>query len=279
MMRVDPSNQQQAESWDGDTGSYWASHAETFDRSMADHHGVFMAAAAVAPDDRVLDVGCGTGQASRDAARLATDGSVLGIDLSSPMLSIARQTAEREGLTNVSFINADAQVHAFAPAEFDVVISRTGSMFFSDPIAAFTNLAQATRQGGRIALLTWQPLARNEWFRELLAAASVGRDLSGPPPDAPGPFGLADPERAERILNDAGFRDVAMTGHDGPLWFGEDVDQAFDFLVGLVGWMLDGLDDQSRARGVEALRRTIAEHCSDDGAVFGSACWIITATR
>jgi ubiquinone/menaquinone biosynthesis C-methylase UbiE len=125
---------------------------------------------------RVLDIGCGSGQSTRDAARLARDGSALGVDLSESMLAEARRRASTEGLANVEFLRADAQVHAFDTATFDLAISRFGSMFFSDRTAAFANIASALRPGGRVALLVWQATARNEWImvvRESMAACTV----------------------------------------------------------------------------------------------------------
>src|SRR5947208_1810210 len=137
--RVDPANADQAKAWDGGEGAYWADHAERFDRTVAAYHGSFMEAAAITASDRVLDIGCGTGQTTRDAARAATAGSALGIDLSSRMIERARQLAAAEQLHNISHEQTDAQVHPFTPSGFDVAISRTGAMFFGDPIAAFDN--------------------------------------------------------------------------------------------------------------------------------------------
>src|SRR5690349_20152229 len=128
-IQVDASNEGQLATWDGDEGAYWAEHADRFDRSIAGYHEAFKAAAAITSTDDVLDVGCGTGETTRDAARRAERGSALGVDLSSAMLDVARRRAADEGLTNVRFEHADAQVHPFAPASVDVVISRTAAMF------------------------------------------------------------------------------------------------------------------------------------------------------
>src|SRR4051794_3138693 len=187
-MRVDPSNVEQAKAWDGDEGEYWATHSEWFDRSIESYHRSFLDAAAIAPTDRVLDIGCGTGQTTRDAARRAASGAALGIDLSSRMIEVARQQATNEGVDNVTFEQVDAQVHPFDAGSFDVAISRTGAMFFGDMGAAFANIARAIRRDGRLALLTWQPLPANEWIREISMAMAAGRPLPAPPPDAPGPF-------------------------------------------------------------------------------------------
>src|SRR5213078_2579136 len=146
---ADPSNAGQVGAWDGSEGAFWTAQARRFDETLANCHGPFLAAAAVRERDRVLDVGCGTGQATRDVARVAVNGSALGIDLSSQMIALARRTAAAEGLDNVQFRHADAQIHPFESADFDVVISRMGSMFFGDPVAAFTNLNRVLRPGGR----------------------------------------------------------------------------------------------------------------------------------
>jgi ubiquinone/menaquinone biosynthesis C-methylase UbiE len=133
----------------------------------------------------VLDVGCGRGQTTRDAGRLATAGSALGVDLSSSLLGLARRLTEREQLTNVTFQQADAQTHPFPDEHFDLAISRHGCMFFGDPEAAFGNIARALRPGGRLVLLTWQALERLEWQLAFRAAAAVGREVSSPPPGRP----------------------------------------------------------------------------------------------
>jgi SAM-dependent methyltransferase len=191
-VKVDPGNTEQAKAWDGNEGAYWATNAEYFDRSVAGYGAPFMAAADISEHDHVLDVGCGTGQTTRDAARVASSGSALGVDLSARMIAYAGQIAAREGPPNASFEQADAQVHPFKAEIFDVAISRTGAMFFADPVAAFTNIARSLRRGGRLALLTWQEPNANEWIRELSTAMAAGRDLPTPPPDAPGPFSLSD---------------------------------------------------------------------------------------
>ncbi len=276
---ADPSNAGQVGAWDGNEGAFWTAQARRFDETLAHCHGPFLTAAAIRERDRVLDVGCGTGQATRDAARIATNGSALGVDLSSQMLALARETATALGLDNVEFRNADAQIHPFESADFDVVISRMGSMFFGDPIAAFANVHRALRSHGRLTLLTWQGVADNEWLTEFRAALAVGRDLPTPPPDAPSPFALSDPDRVSSILGAAGFADVSFQALHEPMRFGPDPDDAFDFVSELTGWMREGLDESGRDAALSALRTTIAEHTGDDGVTYQSATWIIQARK
>jgi SAM-dependent methyltransferase len=276
---VDPTNAEQARAWDGSEGAYWAAHPERFDQAMAAYHGRVLEWADIGTDDRVLDIGCGTGQATRDAARAASNGSAFGVDLSRMMVEVARRLVGSQYLDNATFEQADAQIYPFAPGSFDVAISRTGTMFFGDPEAAFANVARAVRAGGRLVMLVWQGPGHNQWIRELTAALSAGRDLSGPPVGAPGPFALADPERTKQLLSAAGFADVEIGGVQGPMWFGHGPADAQRFVVGLMGWMLDGLNAADTAEALDALRTLAAAHQGPGGVTFDSAAWMVRAAR
>ena len=278
-LRVAASNAAQLRAWDGDEGTYWVAHADRFDRGVARHHQRLMTSAAIGSAERVLDIGCGSGQTTRDAARAATEGSALGVDLSAAMLAFARRRAAEERVTNARFEQVDAQVHPFEADAFDVAISRTGAQFFGDLAAAFTNIARAVRPGGRLAIVSWQAAPSNEWIREFSGAMAAGRDLPSPPPDAPGPFSLADPDRVRLVLTTAGFSDVDLEAIEEPMWFGHDADDAHRFVGGLLGWMLDGLDDPGRSRALDALHASLAAHETADGVLYESAAWLITATR
>jgi SAM-dependent methyltransferase len=276
---TDPSNTEQLGTWDGETGSFWHANADRFDRAVGAYHQAFLAAADIEATDAVLDIGCGTGQTTRDAARRAPAGSALGVDLSSQMIEHARQRAKEEGIRNARFEQADAQVYQFGAQAFDVAISRTGTMFFGDPIAAFTNIAHALRPTGRLTLLTWQPFSQNDWISELSGALAAGRELPVPPSDAPGPWSFGDPDTVRSVLGAAGFAEVELHGMNAGMRFGDDTDDASRFILGLLGWMLEGLDDDCRDRALEELRTTIAGQASEEGVVFDSAAWIIHARR
>ncbi|MBT2448616.1 methyltransferase domain-containing protein [Streptomyces sp. ISL-43] len=278
-LQVDPSNAEQARAWDGEEGAYWAEHADRFDRAVRPHSTHLLAAAGISAADQVLDIGCGAGQTTRDAARRASGGGAVGVDLSAAMLRVARRRAAAEGLHNAGFVQADAQVHPFPAAAFDVAVSRTGTMFFADPVAAFRNIAGALRPGGRLVQLVWQPATANEWFLSFTQALAAGRPLPTPAPDAPGPFALADPERVRTVLGAAGFTDIRLEPHSEAMWFGEDADDAERFTLGLLGWMVDELDEEGRRRAVGNLRATLTDHDTDTGVLYASATWTIRATR
>ena len=128
-------------------------------------------------------------------------------------------------------------------------------------------------------LLTWQGSEGNEWLREFSGALAPGRDLPTPPPDAPGPFSLADPDVIRSVLTTAGYTDIAVDGRREPMRFGAEADDAYRFVIGLMGWMLEGLDDTGKARARDALRATVAVHETGGGVLYASAAWITTATR
>jgi SAM-dependent methyltransferase len=278
---VDALNAEMASAWNGEDGEDWAARADRFDAASAAFDPALLDAAAVTPADRVLDVGCGAGISTRATARVAVDGHVTGIDLSAPLLAEAHRRSAAAGLTNTTFVQGDAQVHPFGPASFDVAVSRFGVMFFGDPVAAFTNLARALRPGGRLAVLSWQPLARNEWLLVLRRTLAAGRLLPEPPGDAPGPFGLSDPDRVRGVLGAAGFTSVRVTEVPGTVRLGADAGDAFDFVAGLgmTRGLLGGLDDDVRRAALDELRAALAEHATPDGVLLGAAAWLTTAHR
>jgi len=209
------------------------------------------------------------------------DGSVLGVDLSSQMLARARSRAARNGLSNVTFEQADAQVYPFEPASRDLVISTFGIMFFADPVAAFGNVRNALRPGGRLAALVWQGFDRNEWLAVVRDSLAMGRELPTPSAGAPGPVALADPARVEKLLTSAGFSDVALTSVEVPVDFGADADDAFSFVqsLGMARALLHDLDDEAAAAGLASLRAALAAHETGDGVLFGAASWLVTAVK
>jgi ubiquinone/menaquinone biosynthesis C-methylase UbiE len=252
-----------------------------YDAELRRHNQILRQACGVQLHDHVLDVGCGTGQTTRQAARTAQAGSALGVDISAPAIERARELAQTEGLGNVIFEHANAQVHHFPQQRFDLAISRFGTMFFDDPVAAFANIRRALRPVGRLVMMVWQPQERNEWDIAIhqslagaqgpVAAASAGQD----------PFSLADPPTVNQILGAAGFADITFTDVHEPVYYGPDVAAALDWVRGFTctSEILKRLDPAAASRAVGRLRETLSAHLSDDGIWFNSRAWIITARR
>ncbi|WP_426246672.1 class I SAM-dependent methyltransferase [Nocardioides sp. LHG3406-4] len=248
---------------------------------MSRYHVRLRAAADVGSSDRVLDIGCGTGQTTRDAARAATSGSALGVDVSHPMVERARQLSEAEGLRNVSFELSDAQVHPFAPRHFTVGLSRFGTMFFADPVAAFANIGRALRPGARLVQLVWQPHHRQEWFGAIRQALAGSDSQMSPAGLTRAAFSLGDPAVAAGLLTAAGFTAVEITEVREPIYYGPDAAGALDALsgLGMAEDLVADLDETGRARALERLLVLLDAHDTGEGVWFDSCAWSLSASR
>jgi SAM-dependent methyltransferase len=252
-----------------------------YDAELRRHNEVLRRAFGVQPHDHVLDIGCGTGQTTRQAARTAQAGSALGVDISAPAIERARELARAEGLGNVTFEHANAQVHRFPPERFDLAISRFGTMFFDDPGAAFANIRRALRPAGRLVMMVWQGHERNEWdvaIRQSLGAAEGPVTI---PAGGPDPFSLADPPAVTEILEAAGFAEVSFADVHEPVYYGPDVAAALGWVRGFActSEALNRLGPAAAARAAGRLREALAAHLSEDGVRFDSRAWIVAAHR
>lgn len=248
-----------------------------YDAELRRYHPIFLDACRVEPGDVVLDIGCGAGRSTLDAARAATRGSVLGVDLSEPALATAKARAEEENADNVSFEKADAQRHPFPDNHFDLAISRFGTMFFADPLEAFTNLARSLRPAGRLVMLVWQASEHQEWVtaihRGLSADASRMADAS--------PFSLAHPDTVRGLLDAAGFTAVHLADLREPLYYGQDASSAHDAVLTLrmTTDLLAARTEPERRPALARLHAELARHETGRGVWFDSRAWLVTACR
>ena len=251
--------------------------ADFYDAELKRHNEHLRAAASGGVRDRVLDIGCGAGQSTREAARVAVEGHAIGVDTSSEMLEVARRRSNEAGLRNVAFEQGDAQHHAFPATGFDLCISRFGVMFFADPAVAFVNIARAMRPGARLVWMVWQSQERNEWSGAIRRALAPGTAVSV---DVLAPFSLGDPTIATDLLSTAGFASIDFIDVREPVFYGPDVDRAFDALVHLY-LVKDALarTDEAPNKALQRLRDLLEVHMTADGVLFDSRAWIITAHR
>ena len=274
---TDAPNAQQITYWNEAAGPTWADLQGPLDRQLAPLGRAAMAALAPRPGERVLDIGCGAGGTSLQLAQaVAPGGDVTGVDISRPLLEVARQRAS--GIPGLSFVEADAQTYPFETAGFDAVFSRFGVMFFADPVAAFANIRRALKPGGRLAFVSWRTPAENPIMTLPMAAALAHLPPPAPPePGAPGPFAFADPERVRTILGTAGFTDIALTPHNEKIGGGDlDTVVGLALKVGPLGAMLREHPDQ-RDTVIASVRAALAAHDGPDGVKLDSATWIVTA--
>jgi SAM-dependent methyltransferase len=256
-------------------------HLSGYDAEVRLHDELLRRACGVRDSDHVLDIGCGLGQTTCEAARTARAGSALGIDISASAIERARELAGPQQLANVTFECGNAQVHGFPPERFDLAMSRFGTMFFDDPVAAFANVGRALRPAGRLVMMVWQAPERNEWevaIRRALAGAGEPGAAASAGLDA---FSLADPAAVTGILDAAGFADIGFADVREPVFYGPDVDAALDWVCGFLGTKeaLSRLDPAAAAGALGRLREMLAAHRSDDGVCFDSRAWIVTAHR
>jgi SAM-dependent methyltransferase len=249
-----------------------------YDAELRRYHQRLRAATDVGPDDHVLDIGCGAGLTTREAGKAAVFGSALGVDISAKMVAAARRRSQEQGLDNVRFEQADAQVHPFPAGRFSLGISRFGTMFFTDPRAAFTNIAQALRPGARLVQMVWQDKRHQEWDTVISHAFADG--CTRPALAAIDPFSLADPATAERLLTAAGFTHIQVTDVREPVYYGPDAEAACSAILSLqsTAGVLADLDPTQTERALSRLRDILAAYDTADGIWFDSRAWIITAT-
>jgi SAM-dependent methyltransferase len=276
-------NPEQDEHWNSSaTVEDWVVGQAAHDAMLAPFTQMILDAATLTSGEHVLDVGCGCGAPTLAAARAVAPGAAHGVDLSAPMLDRARRDAARAGLANVEFEQADVQVHPFAPASFDAVISRFGIMFFADPVAAFANLRRAVRSDGRVAFACWQAIVANPWFG-IPRSAAIEHVPSPPavPAGAPGPFAFADPERPRQVLHDAGWHDIDIASRETSLLLGGPgpLDHTMEFLrTGSMGrTLLTGVDTRTATRALDAVREALAPFTEAEGVRLGAAVWLVTA--
>ena len=277
-------NAQQIEYWN-QTGTKWVTLQDLIDPQIRPLGLRAMDAGKTAPGMRVLDVGCGCGDTTRELARrVGSSGQVTGIDISTPMLERARELTRQAGLANATFRNADAQTHRFEPASVDLIFSRFGVMFFAQPDAAFANLLTALRPGGHLAFVCWQQVTENPWmFVPMMAALQHIPPPQMAGPDAPGPFAFADTDKVRGILTRAGFSEIGFESlrQDVVVGGGNGLDETVDFILqmGPTAPAIRDADQALRQTIAGSVRQALEPYLTADGVRMGAAAWIVTAKR
>ena len=275
-------NERQADAWNGPEAAYFVDNADRLDRQLEPFTQALLERAVLDPDRVVLDVGCGSGASTLAAATNAE--RVVGVDLSQPLVELARRRAQAAMITNAEFVIADAQTYDFAAGTFDRLISQFGLMFFDDPVAAFTNIRQALRAGGRVTFVSWQGLAANEWLT--LIADAVGQHVELPEfgglSRGPGMFALAQQDDITTLLGAAGFEQAACHSCTPAITLGGGggLDDSVDFLfdMGMPKGLLGFVDGESRDDVVRTVRSELNDRYHEGvGIRLGAAAWAVTA--
>jgi len=270
-----------ADRWNGEQGRQWAATADQHDAFLAPVADVLLAAASPDVGETVVDIGCGCGATTLLAAtHVGESGAAIGIDISVAMLEVARRRAGPAGAGTPTFVHGDVATYPFDRGAADLVISRFGTMSFSDPARAFANIATALKSSGRLCIATWQPLMSNEWL-VVPGAALIEHTGPLPAPAGPGPFAQSDPDVIASTLTAAGFVDIAIEGVQLQLYCGPTVDAAVEFFAesGSGRDIVQSIPaGPQRDAALADVREALAEH--DDprlGVRLGGAVWLVTA--
>lgn len=272
-------NDAQIEYWNGAAGQKWVEQSDRLDGMLQPFAEKVLEAAAIQSSERGLDVGCGAGALTLAATRASGSGA-LGVDVSEPLLNLARKRASDAGLP-AQFEREDAS--QFSAAEpFDLMISRFGVMFFEDPAAAFANIRKQLRSGGRLAFMCWQAFPINDWaFAPLQAAMPLLKELPEPPePHAPGPFAFADKDRVARILGDAGWQNISIDSFETQMALpGDDVATSAGFMleIGPLSRLIAAQDLDPEIIKNAVIERLSAEADENGRIAMKSACWLVRA--
>ena len=247
-------NVEAAEAWDGDEGEHWAEHAERYEHSSWRHRARLLQASSIRPDGprhrhrvRLRDAPRSRRRSSRPTGRRS------GSTCPRRCSPRAVQHAADAGVGNVDFVQGDAQVHSLRAETPPTSPSATSGRCSSAIRSPRSPTSPAgSGPGGRLALLAWRELERNDWIMTFRKALALGRELPTPPPDAPTPFSMADPDRVRDPAERRRLpRRRPRAGRRARWRPAIDADHAYAFFstVGIVNGLLHDVDDAPASRG------------------------------
>ena len=277
-------NSEQIAEWNGAVGQQWARLQRDLDGMVMPFGDAALRAAAPRPGERVIDIGCGCGDTSiRLAGMVGPEGSVLGVDVSQPMLEVARVRAAQLACTHLAFREVDA-ANADLPGGNDLLYSRFGVMFFSQPVPAFAHLRQSLRAGGRCVFACWRTPRDNPWAMTPLLAARKAMHVTPPPADplAPGPFAFADEARLRGILSDAGFGAIEIKRFDVAVSLGATPRAAAEgsVRIGPAARFAREMGPDRLPAILDAIERSLAPLADPDGQVrVNGSTWVVSASN
>jgi len=270
--------------WETTRGEKWLAQMAGMEAMLAPVDEPLIAALRLAAPLRVAEIGCGGGATALEILRRAPAGSVVhGFDISPTLIESARGRAPREEGA-IAFRVADMATAALPEAPYDRLVSRFGMLFFEDQLAAFSNLLSWLAPGGRFAFAAWGPHAENPWMTEVRDATAEAVDLPAPDPDGPGGFRYADADKFLRLLERAGFAQLAVSDWRGSFSIGGRLPAAEAASFALASFASFGelLAEAGEEALQDARRRLTARFAphEQDGAVRLGACvHIVTGAR
>jgi SAM-dependent methyltransferase len=281
-------NQEATDAWSGVLFDRFVEYRDLVVAGLKAHGDAAMALHPPQAGGRVLDIGCGFGDTTRQLAELVgPDGHATGVDVSEPFVEASIEEAKEDGVANVDFFAVDVQVGDLK-GPYDYAFSRMGVMFFANPVQALRNIRSAIQPGGKLVAVVWRRKDDNDWVHRAEQATKQFLEEPEEPEDVrcgPGPFSMANADTVSEQLQIAGFEQPSFTRCDLPIKIGNDLDHAVEFGMAL-GPAAELLricpaDEVERLRPQvqQAIREVVQDFAEEDGTVMGPAStWIIEAT-
>lgn len=281
---MEDKNIKQRQFWSGAGGDVWVNKQREMDIMLNPLGDRVIERLDLKSDSKIIDIGCGCGATTLEIAKKITQGEILGVDISEPMLDKAAETAREMSLSNISFEVKDVQVDVMPQNYFDVAFSRFGVMFFEDPFEAFKNIHSSLKEDGLLSFVCWQNASLNPWQSLSIQVIKEFLDLPAPAPKSPGPFAFEDKTYLEEILRESGFKGLEILDNqeDIVMFSGKSIREACeDYLTinPVVTEMLKNSKPELTEEILEALVIKFSNFHQNDGLLFPSATWIVTAKK
>jgi ubiquinone/menaquinone biosynthesis C-methylase UbiE len=281
---MEDKNIKQRQFWSGAGGDVWVNKQREMDIMLNPLGDRVIERLDLKSDAKIIDIGCGCGATTLEIAKKITQGEILGVDISEPMLDKAAETAREMSLSNISFEVKDVQVDVMPQNYFDVAFSRFGVMFFEDPFEAFKNIHTSLKEDGLLSFVCWQNASLNPWQSLSIQVIKEFLDLPAPAPKSPGPFAFEDKTYLEEILRESGFKGLEILDNqeDIVMFSGKSIREACeDYLTinPVVTEMLKNSKPELTEEILEALVIKFSNFHQNDGLLFPSATWIVTAKK
>ena len=281
---MEDKNIKQKQFWSGAGGDVWVDKQREMDIMLNPLGERVIQGLDLKEETKILDIGCGCGATTLEIAKVVNQGEVIGVDISEPMLERATQTASDMALTNISYQVKDVQVDEMPNKYFDIAFSRFGVMFFEDPFEAFNNINHSLKDDGQLSFVCWQHASLNPWQSLSIQVIKEFLDLPAPAPKSPGPFAFEDKSYINEILTESGFRDIEIKDNqeDIVMFSGKSIREACeDYLTinPVVTEMLKNSPTELREEILEALIGKFSDFHNNEGLLFPSATWIVTAKK
>ncbi len=271
------------EDWAGALGEKWLANLDKFENMIAPIGDALIAEAKPARGENVIDIGCGGGATTLAIARaVAQTGTATGLDISPALSTEVLRRAAADGIRNISCITADATTAKLPKSAYDLIFSRFGVMFFSDPVRAFANLRGALKPGGRLAFACWAPATENQWLLSVMGVLPKYVELPAPVPRAPGPFAFAEPNYVKEILTGAGFADIRIDAWRGVQFLagkGSTPKSATEFVLTAlsVGDIVKAQTPDIQAKIQRDVEDVFAQFATPEGVAMQATAWIVKA--